>query len=214
MTQDLIRYDVLVQEALRGVVRKIIGEVVKAGLPGQHHFYVSFDTHPGVRMSTRLRQRYPTEMTVVLQHQFWDLNVSEVAFEVGLSFSGIPERLYIPFNAIKGFFDPSVQFGLEFQPVRDGEAASDAAEPATTPQSGQQPGGVVQSLPSRTQGLRLAETDSRTTSGPGEATQSNSAGETPPPERAKPNLKSVPTATPENPGGSTVVSIDSFRKKP
>ncbi len=124
MTQDLIRYDVLVQDALRGVVRKILGEVLKAGLPGQHHFYISFDTqHPGVRMSTRLRQRYPEEMTVVLQHQFWDLSVTDIAFEVGLSFSGIPERLYIPYTAIKGFFDPSVQFGLQFEPVRDGEEA-------------------------------------------------------------------------------------------
>ena len=116
MTQDLIRYDVLVQEALRGVVRKVMGEVAKTGLPGEHHFYVSFDTrHPGVRLSGRLRQRYPTEMTIVLQHQFWDLEVTENWFEVGLSFSGIPEKLHVPFNAVKGFVDPSVEFGLRFE---------------------------------------------------------------------------------------------------
>lgn len=130
MTQDLIRYDILVQEALRGVVRKVIGEVAKTGLPGDHHFYVSFDTqHPGVRLSGRLRQRYPTEMTVVLQHQFWDLLVSETHFEVGLSFNGIPEKLYVPFASVKGFVDPSVEFGLQFEVAS--EDADEAAEVET-----------------------------------------------------------------------------------
>eukprot|EP01037_Dinobryon_pediforme_P032916 gene32916-38121_t len=123
MTQDIIRYDVLCQEALRGVVKKIVAEVVRTGLPGQHHFFITFDTkHPSVRMSARLRQRYPEEMTVVLQHQFWDLSVTDQAFEVGLSFSGITERLLVPFDAIKGFFDPSVQFGLQFEVVRGEDA--------------------------------------------------------------------------------------------
>lgn len=130
MTQDLIRYDILVQDALRGVVRKVIGEVAKTGLPGDHHFYVSFDTnHPGVRLSGRLRQRYPTEMTVVLQHQFWDLQVDENHFEVGLSFAGIPERLYVPFASVKGFVDPSVEFGLQFEVARE-ETEEEAAEAA------------------------------------------------------------------------------------
>ena len=100
MVDDLIRYDVLYQEALLGLVKKVLGEVAQAGLPGEHHFYITFDTRaPGVRISSRLRAEYPSEMTVVLQHQFWDLIVSESGFEVGLSFSaglyyeGLKERL-------------------------------------------------------------------------------------------------------------------------
>ena len=117
MAEDLIRYDIVIQDALRGAVRKILTEVARIGLPGDHHFYIAFDTNaPGVRISPRLHERYPTEMTVVLQHQFWDLNVTDHAFEVGLSFGGIPEKLFVPFSSIKGFFDPSVQFALEFEP--------------------------------------------------------------------------------------------------
>ncbi|OYX69883.1 MAG: Stringent starvation protein B, partial [Rhizobiales bacterium 32-66-11] len=97
---DHIRYDLLAQEALRGVVRRVLSDVARDGLPGDHHFYVSFDPRaPGVRLSQRMREKYPEEMTIVLQHQFWDLNVSEHAFEVGLSFGGIPERLLVPFSA-------------------------------------------------------------------------------------------------------------------
>jgi hypothetical protein len=116
MTQDLIRYDLLVQDALKGVVRKVLGDAAREGLPGEHHFYVSFRTDfPGVRLSTRMREKYPQDMTIVLQHQFWDLSVTEHTLEVGLSFSGVPERLLIPFDALTGFFDPSVQFGLKFE---------------------------------------------------------------------------------------------------
>ena len=132
MADDLIRYDVLVQDALRGVVRKVMREVAEGGLPGEHHFYIAFDTTaPGVRMSSRLRQQHPEEMTVVLQHQFWDLAVSEHGFEVGLSFGGVPERLLVPFAAVKGFFDPSVQFGLQFDPATAGQDAAQPAGPAT-----------------------------------------------------------------------------------
>jgi hypothetical protein len=93
MAEDFIRYDVLVQDALRGVVRKVLREVAESGLPANHHFYIAFDTQAtGVRISSRLRQQYPEEMTIVLQHQFWDLNVTEHAFEAGLSFGGVPER--------------------------------------------------------------------------------------------------------------------------
>jgi hypothetical protein len=124
MSKDLIRYDLLVQDALKGVVRKVLGDAVKDGLPGDHHFYVSFRTDfPGVRISPRLREKYPEDMTIVLQHQFWDLALTENSLEVGLSFSGVPERLFIPFDAVTGFFDPSVQFGLKFE-IQDKDADS------------------------------------------------------------------------------------------
>lgn len=135
MADDLIRYDVLVQDALRTVVRKVLREVADGGLPGEHHFYIAFDTTaPGVRLSSRLRQQHPEEMTIVLQHQFWDLAVTDHAFEVGLSFGGVPERLLVPFAAVKGFFDPSVQFGLQFDPAaakpHEGEAEPAVEEKA------------------------------------------------------------------------------------
>lgn len=133
MSVDLIRYDLLVQDALRSVVRRVLTDVARDGLPGDHHLYVSFDTRAsGVRLSPRLKERYPEEMTIVLQHQFWDLIVSDQFFEVGLSFNGIPERLHIPFAALKGFFDPSVKFGLQFEPVaeEDEEAEDEPAAPA------------------------------------------------------------------------------------
>ncbi len=114
-SEDLIRYDILTQDAMRGVVKKIITETAKVGLPGEHHFFVSFMTNfPNVRLSTRMRERYPDEMTIVIQHQYWDLKANETSFEIGLSFDDIPENLSIPYDAIKGFFDPSVQFGLQF----------------------------------------------------------------------------------------------------
>ena len=123
--EDLIRYDVLAQEALRGVVRKVLQETAKAGLPGEHHFYISFATrHPGVRLSTRMREQYPDEMTIVIQHQYWDLKATDHGFEVGLSFNDVPENLLVPYAAIKGFFDPSVQFGLQFETEVEEEAAT------------------------------------------------------------------------------------------
>src|SRR5689334_18729933 len=126
---EQIRYDLLTQQALRGVVRSVLTDTAKKGLPGDHHFYISFDTKAdGVHMSERLLAQYPEEMTIILQHQFWDLKVDDDEFEVGLSFGGIPEKLTVPFEAISGFFDPSVQFGLQFEEVT--EAAS--AQPALT----------------------------------------------------------------------------------
>src|SRR3954463_1448161 len=131
MPNDLIRYDLLVQDALKGVVRKVLADAAKEGLGGEHHFYISFRTDfPGVRLSNRLREKYPQEMTIVLQHQFWDLGITEHAFEVGLSFSGAPERLLVPFDALTGFFDPSVQFGLKFE-VQDGSAQSPVVQAPT-----------------------------------------------------------------------------------
>lgn len=115
MVQDLIRYDILAQDALRGVIRKVLMEVNKAGLPGNHHFFITFLTEaPGVRISSRLKEKYPEQMTIVMQHQYWDLVVTEQFFEVGLSFGEIAEKLVIPFSAIRGFYDPSVNFELEF----------------------------------------------------------------------------------------------------
>ncbi|MGB6921563.1 MAG: ClpXP protease specificity-enhancing factor SspB, partial [Methylovirgula sp.] len=125
MASDLIRYDLLVQDALRAVMRKVLSDVAREGLPGEHHFFITFRTRaPGVRLSNRMREQYPAEMTVILQHQFWDLTVGDQAFEVGLSFHGKSETLLIPFDAVTGFFDPSVEFGLKF------ELAGEAAEPA------------------------------------------------------------------------------------
>jgi len=130
MATDHIRYDVLARDALRGVLRRVLTDAAAHGLPGEHHFFITFLSRAeGVKLSPRLLAQYPEEMTIILQHQFWDLEVSEDRFEVGLSFGGIPERLTVPFNAIKSFFDPSVQFGLQFEPI-DGAAASDA--PAAT----------------------------------------------------------------------------------
>ena len=130
MAQDHIRYDILAQEALRGVVRKVLGEVARTGLPGDHHFFISFVTRaPGVRLSQKLLGQYDKEMTIVLQNQFWELKVTDTGFEVGLSFDGINELLFIPFSAIKGFFDPSVQFGLQFE-VADVPADAQPAESA------------------------------------------------------------------------------------
>jgi len=127
MAVDHIRYDILAQEALRGVVHKVLVDAAENGLPGEHHFYISFDTRAdGVRLSPRMLAQYPEEMTVVLQHQFWDLVVTDEGFEVGVSFGGIPERLSVPFAAVKGFFDPSVQFGLQFEEI--GAAADEVEE--------------------------------------------------------------------------------------
>lgn len=125
MAVDYIRYDILAQEALRGLVRTVLASAAKNGLPGEHHFSITFDTHAnGVRMSQRLREQYPEDITIILQHQFWDLVVNKEDFEVGLSFGGVPERLTVPFAAIKGFLDPSVQFGLQFETLSgdDGES--------------------------------------------------------------------------------------------
>ncbi|MGO9004622.1 MAG: SspB family protein [Beijerinckiaceae bacterium] len=114
MATDLIRYDLLYQDAMRGIVRKVMSDAAREGLPGEHHFFISFRTHgPGVRLSARLRKQYPDTMTIVLQHQFWGLSVGDQAFDVGLSFQGEAETLHIPFDAIVGFFDPSVDFGLK-----------------------------------------------------------------------------------------------------
>ena len=138
MAEDLIRYDILAQDALRGVIRKVLSEVARTGLPGEHHFFITLATQaPGVRISSRLLAQYPEDITIVLQHQYRDLTVTEQAFEVGLSFNGVPERLLVPFSAIKDFLDPAVQFQLRFEVaprppvVADVESLS-AGEPAAS----------------------------------------------------------------------------------
>ena len=138
MATDHIRYDVLARDALRGVLRRVLTDAAEHGLPGEHHFFITFlSTAEGVKLSPRLLAQYPEDMTLILQHQFWDLTVLEDRFEVGLSFGGIPERLVVPFNSIKSFFDPSVQFGLQFE-ANDAAAESPAASnlpavPASAP---------------------------------------------------------------------------------
>jgi uncharacterized protein len=127
MATDYIRYDILAQAALRGVVRTVLADAAKKGLPGEHHFKITFNTNaPGVRLSDRMRARYPQDMTIVLQHQFWDLTVSETIFEVGLSFGGVTERVAVPFEAVTAFFDPAVQFGFQFETI-EGAAAADVS---------------------------------------------------------------------------------------
>jgi len=136
MATDHIRYDVLARDALRGVLRRVLTDAAEHGLAGDHHFFITFvSTADGVKLSPRLLAQYPEEMTVILQHQFWDLVVTEDRFEVGLSFGGIPERLVVPFSAIKSFFDPSVQFGLQFETsdtVTPADENETEASPATS----------------------------------------------------------------------------------
>jgi uncharacterized protein len=130
MAEDHLRYDILGQEALRGVMRKVLTEVSRTGLPGNHHFFITFLTGaPGVRISSRLRERYPEQMTIVLQFQYWDLKVTETGFEVGLSFSDVPEKLEIPFSAVRGFYDPSTNFELEFDARAEETAAAEPIDP-------------------------------------------------------------------------------------
>jgi hypothetical protein len=190
---DQIRYDLLTQQALRGVVRNVLADTAKKGLPGDHHFYISFDTRAeGVQLSDRLRAQYPDEMTIILQHQFWDLKVGEEEFEVGLSFGGVPERLAVPYEAINGFFDPSVQFGLQFEEVTEGEerpAPANVQEPPATRKK-------------------------RLPADPPAAVAPVAAA--PPARPAAPTAKREKSEKPDKPaegGGGQVVRLDRFRKK-
>ncbi|OAN42998.1 hypothetical protein A6A04_09870 [Paramagnetospirillum marisnigri] len=136
MPVEELRYDKMVEEALRSVVRDALDFAALHGLPGDHHFYVTFRTHfPGVAIPDHLTARHPDEMTIVLQHQFWDLNVEDEGFGVTLSFSGKSERLIIPFAAVTGFADPSAKFGLQFQavPFDEDEIDEDPGMEALTP---------------------------------------------------------------------------------
>lgn len=203
-SEDLIRYDILAQDAMRGVVKKIITETAKAGLPGDHHFFVSFLTgYPGVRLSSRMRERYPDEMTIVIQHQYWELKAHENSFEIGLSFDDIPENLLIPFASIKGFFDPSVQFGLQFDIADEPDEDEDnvLAISAVEPDDRQ------------TNAVKPEKKQARTTSPtalPAKKTASKPKKKT---RKNTPNSKEK-TGGEKEPGSADVVSLDAFRKKP
>jgi hypothetical protein len=134
MTEDLLRYDKIVEHALRSVVRTALEQIADHGLPSNHSLYITFRTdHAGVSIPDTLRREYPEEMTIVLEHQFWDLEPSEHKFEITLSFNKVHERLSIPFDAVTAFADPSVQFGLKFEAIdelTDGAIAAMADAPA------------------------------------------------------------------------------------
>jgi hypothetical protein len=196
MATDHIRYDILAQDALRGMVRTVLEDIAKSGLPGEHHFYITFDTGAeGVRVSQRMRAQYPQEMTIVLQHQFWDLIVTEEGFEVGLSFGGVPERLVVPFAAITAFADPSVQFALQFQ-----ELNADATE-AVAPEGA---------------GAPIQHSDAKPKRPPAKQKKARTPLLVAAPVAANPP-QALPVASGGDPakpsGGAEVVRLDRFRKK-
>jgi hypothetical protein len=197
MPVDHIRYDILVQEALRGMVRDVLTEAAKnKGLPGDHHFFITFDTNAeGVQLSDRLRAQYPEEMRIVLQHQFWDLKVGDDVFEVGLSFGGVPERLIVPLDAIKAFADPSVQFTLQFETL--GETQDNAAGEAKT--AADKPSKSKVRPPQRLEPARTSVPSS-----PRPAAHSKEKSGDQPPPTPSPGDKG---------GGAEVVRLDRFRKK-
>jgi uncharacterized protein len=199
MATDLIRYDLLYQDAMRGIVRKVLADVARDGLPGEHHFFISFRTHaPGVRLSARMRKQYPDKMTIVLQHQFWGLSVGEQAFEVGLSFQGEAETLHIPFDAVVGFFDPSVDFGLKIMLESEVEPRED-----------------------KNSAVKLVQTEAKSLPAVEKAKPRGSASEpslVDPVRKAEDQSAQQPAADDQPAaaaGGETkVVSIETFRKKP
>jgi uncharacterized protein len=208
MPVDHIRYDILAQEALRGVVRTVLADAAKNGLPGEHHFYISFDTRAdGVRLSPRMLAEYPEEMTIVLQHQFWDLVVTEEGFEVGMSFGGIPERVAVPFAAIKAFLDPSVEFGLRFQEVGDSadQGQEDRPDNRQDGQEARAPAGKDHGE-ARPPAEHKAGRPAPTLAAVPAPASSEPAG-------AKSADKPTPEEGPEKPGGGEVVRLDRFRKK-
>ncbi len=208
MAQDLIRYDLLAQEALRGVVRSVLADVARNGLPGEHHFFIAFDTTaPGVRISNRLRESYPEEMTVVLQHQFWDLEVTETGFSVSLSFNGIPERLVVPYSSIKGFLDPSVQFGLQFESGEaDAPAAAAAAADGDAVQLGSQDRSPAPDSGNAAEASRGTDPSSRERPAAKPAVAASQADDTPALKADEPDDQAA------EPAGAEVVSLDKFRK--
>jgi hypothetical protein len=206
MPVDLIRYDLLAQDALRGVVKKVLADIAARGLPGDHHFFISFDTRAeGVKISERLRTKYPEEMTIVLQHQFWDLIVQDEHFEVGVSFHGIPERLSVPFAAIKGFFDPSVQFGLQFELAAEPKPLEkDAAQDTEATTGSAAHGARPPARPAAPRGAASEPEETR----PARSSVPASRKKAPPPVA----VKAVPEPDDKS-AGAEVVRLDKFRKK-
>ena len=201
MATDHIRYDILAQDALRGMVRTVLEDIAKGGLPGEHHFYITFNTGAdGVRVSQRMRAQYPQDMTIVLQHQFWDLKVTEDEFEVGLSFGGVPERLVVPFAAITAFADPSVQFALQFEaltlPGGEADAEDTAAQKPKPPLQEKNSEKNQEKNRDKASGGRTSVPSTRPSNPPADAERSS---ETPQPPDDKP--------------GAEVVRLDRFRKK-
>ena len=206
-----IDYEALAQSAMRGIVRTVLTRVAKSGLPGEHHFYIAFKTGaPGVVLSKRLKERYPEEMTVVLQHRFWDLLVNDVRFEVKLTFDSIPERLVVPFAAIKVFFDPSVPYGLQFD-EGEGEGAGPHQLSAVHGETPHADAGAGEPLKASTtsEGSR-AEKKPRASRRP----QSEKSAERPSAaDKAPAKHPTVKSSEPGPAAGPKVVSIDAFRKK-
>jgi hypothetical protein len=214
----MIDYESLAQDAMRGVVRTVLARTAKSGLPGDHHFYISFGTQaPGVSLSKRLKDKYPEEMTIVLQHRFWDLSVTDDRFEVKLTFDGIPERIVVPFAAIKVFFDPSVRYGLQF------EAPDFGPDAIAHPQSGHDApsAGQIASLRGpRPAGERKPraprKSRDKVSDLPAMPARPVQAGTPPRGEDGKlpgPPPAGTPAAGEQPPAGAQVVSLDAFRKK-
>jgi len=225
--EPTIDYEALAQDAMRGVVRTVLTQAAKSGLPGEHHFYVSFDTAAsGVVLSKRLKDKYPAEMTIVLQHRFWDLSVSDDGFEVKLTFDGIPERLVVPFAAIRVFFDPSVRYGLQFE---DPDIEPEAGESMSQRFAGRTPeranGGratLRSTAPKKPRVPRKAKSEpaaaqaqpapqpSRAPTQPAAPTQLKPQAPTPVPAAA---AKSSDDKPKQDNGGAQIVRLDAFRKK-
>jgi uncharacterized protein len=190
---DRFHYDALVDDALRSVVRRVLLQVAEKGLPGSHHFYISFrSTDPGVEMPEYLLAKYPEEMTIVLQHQYWDLEIADEYFEVTVSFNKLQERIHVPFKALSAFVDPSVRFGLQFD-HKDKAAADRSVEKG--------PGAVPTQLPVVDKRPQLPATTAVETKPDGNAAVDGASGVEPGAE-----------AKPED-AASKVVKLDSFRKK-
>jgi hypothetical protein len=204
MATDLIRYDLLVQDALRSVVRKVLADTARSGLPGEHHFNIAFKTHaPGVVIPAAIKQRFPEEMSIILQHEFWDLVVTQDAFEVSLNFSRKPERLCVPFDSITGFTDPSVPFGFKLEP-RLGETAA-ISERVSTKDAVRTPP-ATESKPAAPGATPPKLAPPKPAPQPPAATKPAQRAEKPPAD--KPSERAG-----EAKGEAKVVSIDAFRKK-
>ncbi len=189
MAKEELRYDRMVEDALRSVVRRALTHVAENGLPGNHHFYITFRTdQEGVEMPATLRDRYPGEMTIVLQHQFWGLEISEKEFSVTLSFADVPHRLVVPFPSVTAFADPSVRFGLQFD--------VDSATGGAAPQEG---GSAAQVLEGAKSGL------------------SDQPEAAPPPDSPSEKTAAADSEDEnkdeETPTAEKVVTLDAFRKK-